>query len=149
VSRRGRRGVLVAVLVALVVVVAAAGVVLVVLLHGDPPTAGRPVVGLHLGNAADGSRSLAVQVSAAGLDVGDTLDVRVVSISDADGSKTLEGRTVAQAASHGTVRADVSMQSPDADKVMLVVRTGGRTCTEYVSMSDVDDAVPAMTCVRS
>jgi hypothetical protein len=129
--------------------VAAVGVVLVLLLHGAPPTPGRPVVQLHLGDAADGSRSLAVQVSAAGLDVGDTLDVRLVSISVADGSKRLEGRTVAQVAARGTARADVSMQSPDVDKVMLVVRTAGRTCTEYVSMSDVDDAVPAMTCVRS
>jgi hypothetical protein len=140
--------VLIGALAALVAVVAAAVVVLVVVLPGDPPAAGRPVVQLHLGDAAGGSRSLAAQVSVPGLAAGDTVDVRVVTIAG-DGSKALRGRTVVQAAAHGSLRADVSVLDLDEDRVTLVVRTAGRTCTEYVSMSDPDDAMPAMTCVRS
>ena len=114
---------------------------------GDTPVAGRPVVWLHLSDGADGSRSLAVQVSVSGLDADDVLDVRVVSIG-VDGTRTLEGRTVEQAATRGTVTADVAVLHLNEDRTTLVVRSPGRMCTEYVSTSDVDDAVPAMTCVR-
>lgn len=157
-SRPRRRGVLIAVLAGLIVVVAAAVVVLVLVRRGDPsasasasasaPAPAKPVVQLRLGNGVNGIRSLAVQVSEAGLDTGDTLDVRVLSIGG-DGSKSLEGRTVAQAASRGSVRADVNVLNVSQDRVSVDVRTAGRTCTEFVSMSDPDDALPAMTCVST
>lgn len=153
-SRSRRRGVLIAVPAGLVVVVAAAVAGLVVVRRGDPASSAsasasaKPVVQLSLGNGTNGIRSLAVQVSEAGLDAGDTLDVRVLSFGD-DGSKSLEGRTVAQAASRGSVRADVNVLNVSQDRVSVDVRTAGRTCTEFVSMSDPDDALPAMTCVST
>ena len=155
-SRPRRRGVLIAVLAGLVVVVAAAVAGLVVVRRGDSSSSSsssasasaKPVVQLSLGNGTNGIRSLAVQVSEAGLDTGDTLDVRVLSFGG-DGSKSLEGRTVAQAASRGSVRADVNVLNVSQDRVSVDVRTAGRTCTEFVSMSDPDDALPAMTCVST